>query len=197
VVGRVRGGPRAPEGLSDTRGPTSHKVEGRSAAMLRTWATIAGSVGSRSIPPASARLALRPVPAPPPISGSPAAILRRNRSRILLRVRENIASCPICVSVHHLQEGPRRRVGEGRVVDMRVAAREADPGRRGQTVGQRREQRNLGGRDAQWLAGASSAETSLERDEITLDRPGTRGTEPVGQVMASQYFASSPAARSG
>ena len=80
---------------------------------------------------------------------------------------------------------------------MLVAELEADPGRRGQTVGQRREQRNLGGRDEQWLAGASSAETSLKRDEITLDRPGTRGTEPVGQVMASQYFASSPAARSG
>ena len=42
--------------------------------MLRTWATIAGSAGCRSIPPTSARLALRSVPVPPPISGSPAAI---------------------------------------------------------------------------------------------------------------------------
>ncbi len=80
---------------------------------------------------------------------------------------------------------------------MLVAELEADPGRRGQNVGQYREQRNLSGRDAEWLAGASSAETSLERDEFTLDRPGTRGTEPVGLVMVSQYLASSPAARSG
>jgi hypothetical protein len=197
VVGRVRGGPRAPGGLSDTRGPTSHKDEGRSAAMLRTRATIAGSAGGRSIPPASARLALRPVPAPPSIHGRAAALLRRNRSRILLRIWENTATCPICVTVHHLQEGPRRRVDEGRVVDLLVAELEAGPRRRGQTVGRRRGQRNLGGRGAEWLAGAPSAETSLERDGFTLDRPGTRGTEPVGQVMVSQYFASSPAARSG
>src|SRR4051812_8190068 len=40
----------------------------------------------RSIPPASAHLALRPVPAPPPMIGRPSATLRRNRSRISARV---------------------------------------------------------------------------------------------------------------
>src|SRR5215218_1758968 len=35
----------------------------------------------RSMPPASSHFAERPVPAPPPISGRPAAILARKRSR--------------------------------------------------------------------------------------------------------------------
>ncbi len=40
----------------------------------------------RSIPPASAHLALRPVPAPPPMIGRPSAILRRNDVEDLVRV---------------------------------------------------------------------------------------------------------------
>src|SRR5438105_1706076 len=40
----------------------------------------------RSTPPASAHLALRPVPAPPPMIGRPVATLRRRRSRIWARV---------------------------------------------------------------------------------------------------------------
>src|SRR5262249_33376037 len=46
----------------------------------------------RSMPPASAHLALMPVPAPPPIIGLPAATWARRRSRHCSRVKKLMGS---------------------------------------------------------------------------------------------------------
>src|SRR3954453_18863900 len=100
----------------------------------------------RSIPPASAHFALRPVPAPPPMIGSPASILRRNPSRISLRVRWNMRSFARNGNgmVHELEEEGRGGVGERRVVDVLVARDEPDPGMAGQPPLERVEERPVG-----------------------------------------------------
>src|SRR6185295_13111498 len=74
----------------------------------------------RSMPPASSHFADRPVPAPPPISGRPAAILARKRAR---------SSCLAMRGMRPLRRSPRgargdlapggdERVGERLVVDV-------------------------------------------------------------------------------
>src|SRR4051794_22310151 len=98
----------------------------------------------RSIPPASAHLALRPVPAPPPMIGSPAAILRRKLSSISLRVRWNIRSSARLGAGQGLEQPLRRGVGEGRVVDVLVAPHQLDPGMARQPALQGFEERPVG-----------------------------------------------------
>ena len=77
---------------------------------------------SRSMPPASAHLALRPVPAPPPMIGRPSAIFLRNDARISLRDGWNM----IASSSRRATQQGQQRIGGGRpecrVVDVFVAA---------------------------------------------------------------------------
>src|SRR5438093_13601487 len=96
------------------------------------------------MPPASSLTAESPVPAPPPIIGSPRAICARNRFRMPCRELSTLtsASCgldvpshslkgwvfsldqagaeaqPLCHS-HEFQQLVSRRVGEVRVVDVK------------------------------------------------------------------------------
>src|SRR3954451_10959553 len=80
----------------------------------------------RSMPPASSHFADRPVPAPPPIRGRPAAILARKRARS--------ASLAMCGMASARQSAPGIRgsiapggdegVGEGFVVDVQRQADE-------------------------------------------------------------------------
>src|SRR5438105_1332929 len=86
----------------------------------------------RSIPPASAHLALRPVPAPPPTIGSPAATLARNRSSNALRESWNMVASITGVPTHQAEEGPRGGGRERRVVDVLVPRLDPDPGMTGQ-----------------------------------------------------------------
>src|SRR5690349_17778975 len=58
----------------------------------------------RSMPPASAHLAERPVPAPPPMMGRPAATWERSRARIWSRV---MARAPGARTVRHPEGRPR------------------------------------------------------------------------------------------
>src|SRR5580765_5682756 len=96
----------------------------------------------RSMPPASSLTAESPVPAPPPIIGSPRATCSRNRLRMPVRelsmakipprskrrsqltgyLRGSLvdrSKGPRCRS-HQLDQLPRRRVGELRIVDMQI-----------------------------------------------------------------------------
>src|SRR6516164_3606647 len=109
----------------------------------------------RSIPPASAHLALKPVPAPPPISGAPVATFLRNPSRISLRDRWYMVAFPAssrgrCEQREQLGHGG---VGECRVVDMLVADDDAGPGVSGQPAGQGPEKRGVRRRVVERLAG--------------------------------------------
>src|SRR5579859_957781 len=105
----------------------------------------------RSIPPASAHLALRPVPAPPPMIGRPSDTFLRKRARISVRLMTDIATLDsrrvteaeqrgarrrlAGRLLHQLKQRHRSRVGEVRVVDMFVAEDElcAASGRKGLT----------------------------------------------------------------
>src|SRR3954452_20274980 len=100
----------------------------------------------RSIPPASAHFALRPVPAPPPMIGSPASILRRKPSRISLRVRWNMRSFALSGNGmgQELEQEGRGGVGERLVVDVLVARDEPDMGMTGKPPLQRLEERPVG-----------------------------------------------------
>src|SRR4051812_12145985 len=96
----------------------------------------------RSMPPASAHLALRPVPAPPPMMGRPAATFRRKLSRISLRNRWNMGAL---VPVQEFDQQGRRGVGKCRIVDVFVTLDESDPRVAPQPTGQGIEQGTVGG----------------------------------------------------
>src|SRR6185436_13854858 len=84
------------------------------------------------MPPASSLLADRPVPAPPPMIGSPRAICSRNRFRmpsrelstltkILLPVAQAFRPAALrTILFHHLDQLMRRGVGEFRIVDVQI-----------------------------------------------------------------------------
>src|SRR4029453_11321971 len=74
------------------------------------------------MPPASSHLAERPVPAPPPMMGSPRAIMPRSRSRMSLRGMRAMA-LPCCRGAREARAGDvvevlDQGVDEGLVVDV-------------------------------------------------------------------------------
>ena len=89
----------------------------------------------RSMPPASSHLADRPVPAPPPMSGRPAAILARKRSSSVCSSdaghgeRGERCRRVRAARARDLAPGGDQRVGEGLVVDVQRQA-DAACGRR-------------------------------------------------------------------
>src|SRR5438876_4012682 len=84
----------------------------------------------RSIPPASAHLALRPVPAPPPTTGRPAATWARSRWRHCSRVKKLMDVRLLVALIHGPVEGVRFAGAVGnalRGVPMRRNATEGVP----------------------------------------------------------------------
>src|SRR4029079_6202559 len=111
----------------------------------------------RSMPPASSHLAESPVPAPPPMIGSPWGIIAGTRASSSSRVKRLIrGKSPLC----DLAEGRDERLGEFRVVDVmrqldelvRVSRREICFERREQGIVRRAVEEGLAlqveGRDA-------------------------------------------------
>src|SRR5678809_1704238 len=80
----------------------------------------------RSMPPASSHFADRPVPAPPPISGRPAAILARKRSRSAALAMRGMGPAlrPPLGARGGVAPGGDERVGERFVVDVQRQAHE-------------------------------------------------------------------------
>src|SRR5690554_5752162 len=84
----------------------------------------------RSMPPASSALADRPVPAPPPIMGTPLSILSRKLVRIFLRRMKGIIDLSDDWRVAHSGRRARRdiaprrddRRGKLRIVDVKRQA---------------------------------------------------------------------------
>src|SRR5215207_4327706 len=70
----------------------------------------------RSMPPASSHFAERPVPAPPPMIGSPRAAMARNLSISSLRGKRGMGAPG---NWHDIEEGLDEGIGEGRFVDRR------------------------------------------------------------------------------
>src|SRR6185369_6414393 len=100
----------------------------------------------RSIPPASSHLAERPVPAPPPISGRPAAILARKRSsRVFLAMRGIRAGRRSGLRARRdVAPGGDQRLDEGVVVDVVRQANELALGSGTKAFLERSEQRAVG-----------------------------------------------------
>src|SRR5262249_14187031 len=65
----------------------------------------------KSMPPASAHLALSPVPAPPPMIGRPSVTLRRKASRIWVRVG-GMGRCSFLKTSHRRKRYPSTRSGD-------------------------------------------------------------------------------------
>src|SRR5436190_19853337 len=100
----------------------------------------------RSMPPASSHLAERPVPAPPPISGLPAASLARKRSsRVCLAMRGIGSRGRGSLGARRgLAPGGDQGIGEGLVVDVQRQADELPVGARAEALLERGEQRPVG-----------------------------------------------------
>src|SRR5450631_778323 len=140
----------------------------------------------RSMPPASSHLADRPVPAPPPINGWPAAILARKRSsssdlamrgiraseRAWLRARRDFAP------------GGNERVDEGFVVDVLRQPHELAIGAAAKSLLEGREQRAVRLGVVERLAGLVDRRDAAFRDE-EAHRAGHR-IELVGEEHADR-----------
>src|SRR5262249_37274372 len=98
----------------------------------------------RSIPPASAHLALRPVPAPPPMIGTPWATFRRNLSSISLRDIWHIAASGGRNPAEQAEQVSRGRGRERGVVDVLVPRLDPHPGVPGEPPGDGLEQGAVG-----------------------------------------------------
>src|SRR5450631_2914870 len=110
----------------------------------------------RSMPPASSHLADRPVPAPPPISGRPAAILARKRSSRICRAMRGMAKLerpspqpsPADAgeggSSGDLAPGGDQGVSESFVVDVHRQTDQLAVGARAKALFDRGEQRVIG-----------------------------------------------------
>src|SRR5262249_21236949 len=97
----------------------------------------------RSMPPASSHLAERPVPAPPPMMGSPRSIMAWNFSISFLR---SILAISAPRLLHDLEEILGQRLGEGRVVYI-VGQADQPPARAwSDSCLQRLEEGGVGGR---------------------------------------------------
>src|SRR5579871_5011491 len=95
----------------------------------------------RSIPPASAHFALRPVPAPPPMIGCPSEIFFRKVSRICLRDKEKLDDITLASGPNQFEKSLRGRLRETRIVDVLLADLDAHLGASGQTGTKRAEER--------------------------------------------------------
>src|SRR5678816_293528 len=100
----------------------------------------------RSMPPASSHFADKPVPAPPPISGRPAAILARKRSSSVFLAMRGIRAGERCGWGVRRDFAPRsdQRLDEGVVVDVIRQANELALGAGSESFFERREQRPIG-----------------------------------------------------
>src|SRR4249920_418747 len=98
------------------------------------------------MPPASSHLADKPVPAPPPISGRPAAILARKRSSSVCLAMRGIRTGERCGlgARRDLAPGGDERLDEGVVVDVIRQANEPPLGAGTESFLERREQRAIG-----------------------------------------------------
>src|SRR4051794_12455201 len=96
----------------------------------------------RSMPPASSHFAERPVPAPPPMIGSPRAAMAWNFSSSFLRAILGMSASRL---FDHFKQILRQRLGEGRVVDVVRQPDEAAARARPHRGLQRLEQRGIGG----------------------------------------------------
>src|SRR5262245_44140659 len=113
----------------------------------------------RSMPPASSHLAERPVPAPPPMIGSPRAILPRSLARMSWRAKRGMAVAPWSVrrtrAVAHAGDFVpcrHQRVGEGLVVDVQWQALQLAVQAGTEVLLDGREQRTIGRRVEEGLA---------------------------------------------
>src|SRR5205085_9907553 len=110
----------------------------------------------RSMPPASSHLAERPVPAPPPISGLPAASLARKRSSSVCLAMRGMGADGRRLSLgarRGLAPGGDQGIGEGLVVDVQRQADELPVGAGAKALLDRLEQRPVGVGIVEWLAG--------------------------------------------
>src|SRR5262249_17962589 len=132
----------------------------------------------RSMPPASSHFAERPVPAPPPMMGSPRWIMAWNFSINFLR---SILAISAPRLLHDLEEILGQRLGEGRVVHI-VGQADQPPARaRPDRRLQRLEERGIGGR-------IPEGPTRLieERDAAFGDEEAHRPLHPV-EALADPY----------
>src|SRR5262245_47564176 len=100
----------------------------------------------RSMPPASSHLAESPVPAPPPMIGSPRSIMVRSFSRtwaLAMRGTVRLSGGP---RPHrgNLAEARNERTGEGRIVDVVGQLDEPALGGRAEMALDGREERAVG-----------------------------------------------------
>src|SRR5664279_4984133 len=113
----------------------------------------------RSMPPASSHLADRPVPAPPPMIGRPAAILARKRSSSVARAMRGMAippgsGAPRARDRHgDLVPGGDEGGGEGVVIDVQRQTLQAMVGARPEALLDGREERPVGLGIVERLAG--------------------------------------------
>src|SRR5829696_6242016 len=97
------------------------------------------------MPPASSHFAERPVPAPPPISGRPAAILARKRSSSACLAMRGMAAALASLGARRgVAPGGDQRVGERFVVDVQRQADELPVGAGAKALLDRREEGAVG-----------------------------------------------------
>src|SRR3546814_12185381 len=104
----------------------------------------------RSMPPASSHLADRPVPAPPPMIGTPRRFMSWNLSSRALRSKRGMAL--LSSRVLDLGQGGDCGFGEGRVVDVVWQADQAAVRRLAEAAHDGVEESTVGGRVVERLA---------------------------------------------
>src|SRR6187551_841703 len=109
----------------------------------------------RSMPPASSHFADRPVPAPPPISGRPAAILARKRSSSVCLAMRGMGAGERCGlrARSDVAPGSDERIDEALVVDVGGQADELAVRARPESFLEHREERAVGLGVVERLAG--------------------------------------------
>src|SRR5437762_6512658 len=134
-----------------------------------------------SMPPASSHLAESPVPAPPPMIGSPRRTIPWNLSIRLRRSSRGMDCAPLS---DDLPEILHQRLGEWRVVD--IAGEPDQPSRRRLPHHplESREERRIGGRILERLARCIDERHAAFRDEET-NRP-FHAVEPFADPSADR-----------